>query len=109
MDKEVREAAGRAADWLEANPDKHIGKKLATDDTGLSVSTLSPDATCFCAVGRWARELGIDTRRINYGLRCKIGGDFSFGSVFLSNDRGIEFGDKSLGILALRRVAETGQ
>lgn len=48
-----------ALDWLEANPDKHIKSMLARISRhGYEVSPLSPVATCFCALGRIAKESG---------------------------------------------------
>lgn len=41
-----KEAILRAADWLEANPDKHISGTMV-------------DGDCFCAIGRIALEYGI--------------------------------------------------
>jgi hypothetical protein len=54
-----RDAILRAADWLEANPDKHITGDLATTDLGTPVSPTSSRATCFCALGRIAKEAGV--------------------------------------------------
>lgn len=49
-----------ALDWLEANPAKHIKNILARDQRGYEVSPLSPMATCFCALGRIAKESGAE-------------------------------------------------
>jgi hypothetical protein len=57
----TREHITRALNWLAAHPDNHIGVELATNDRGSSRSTLDPEATCFCALGRIAVEAGIDT------------------------------------------------
>lgn len=46
--------------WLYQNPEAHIGANIAVDASGRVVSTLSDQATCFCAVGRYAVESGID-------------------------------------------------
>lgn len=48
-----------ALDWLEANPDKHIKNVLARKArNSYEVSPLHPSATCFCALGRIAKESG---------------------------------------------------
>jgi len=56
----VRVAAGRAADWLEANRDKHITGQLALTTDGHIVPPADPKADCFCALGRLAKELSIN-------------------------------------------------
>lgn len=56
----VRAAAGRAADWLEANRDKHITIQLALTTEGEIVTPTDPKADCFCALGRLAKELNLD-------------------------------------------------
>ncbi len=49
-----------ALDWLEANPDKHIKNRLALSARGgPEVSPIDPSATCFCALGRIAKESGV--------------------------------------------------
>jgi hypothetical protein len=53
-----RTAILAAADWLEANPDKHISGDLAQDADGNVVSPLDPEADCFCAMGRLIVESG---------------------------------------------------
>ena len=53
----ARAAAVRAADWLEANPTKHIRGALTRNDRGRPTRLTNPDATCFCAVGRLSYEL----------------------------------------------------
>lgn len=56
----TRIAAGKAADWLEANRDRHIVGALALDSRGATVAPSNPDAQCFCALGRFAVEAGIN-------------------------------------------------
>lgn len=56
---DIKAAATRAADWLAANPDKHIARSLAIDADGVKVPPTSDKAECFCALGRFARELNL--------------------------------------------------
>lgn len=58
MNDEQKAAIRRAADWLEANPDKHITCDLALDASGHATSPTGPEAVCFCALGRIAHEMG---------------------------------------------------
>ena len=58
-EKTVRQAFLDAADWLEANPDRHIAGYLAADKQGARCTPLDPDAACFCGVGRVAKELNL--------------------------------------------------
>lgn len=51
-----KEAINRAADWLEANPDKHISASYAAGADGNYLFPLDPRAECFCAIGRIAKE-----------------------------------------------------
>jgi hypothetical protein len=53
-----KEAIRRAADWLEANPDKHMAAFYAANAAGDYVGPNHPDAECFCAIGRIAKECG---------------------------------------------------
>lgn len=53
-----KKAILRAADWLEANPDKHIAEYFALDVDGNMVEPLDERACYFCAVGRLIREVG---------------------------------------------------
>lgn len=50
----------RAIQWLRDNPDRHIAGAMAIDDHGKGVSPSSPDASCFCIVGRVACEVAKD-------------------------------------------------
>lgn len=63
----------RAADWLEANPDKHIIAKLATNDCGWLVEPTGPMATCFCAMGRIAKEAGFVVPMTDCSPMARIG------------------------------------
>ena len=53
----------KALDWLDANPDKHITGTLAEDENGKSVEPDSPDAQCWCVLGRMVVEGGLATSR----------------------------------------------
>jgi hypothetical protein len=79
-----KEAILRAADWLEANPDKHIAGYLAANALGERVTSSSPEAVCFCAMGRIMKELNVATandteiprhvRRMIYEENDRFGG-----------------------------------
>jgi len=79
-----------AADRLEANRDKHIQLRLsdAPDE-----SPFNPEATCFCAYGRFALELGEPIKQLfdnNDGNRYeKIEAQtgISFSDVYNINDK----------------------
>lgn len=58
--EEVKGAVRRAADWLEANPENHVVGNLAVNASGRPTAPNGPGATCFCALGRIAREAKID-------------------------------------------------
>lgn len=51
--------------WLHRNPNKHISGDLAETADGFSCSTLDPDADCFCVLGRYANECGINTSQMS--------------------------------------------
>ncbi len=55
----VCDAISKAVEWGRANPDK-IVDRLAKDSSGARVGPQRPEATCFCALGRVAKELGED-------------------------------------------------
>lgn len=59
MAKKLRDALISAANWLAENPDRHIQGNLAVDENGASVECNSTRATCFCALGRVAKELDV--------------------------------------------------
>jgi hypothetical protein len=54
-----RTAILAAADWLEANPDKHCSGDMAQDNDGRNCNPMSGRAVCFCALGRIAREVNL--------------------------------------------------
>lgn len=90
----VIEAFNRALDWLEANPDKHITRDLAQNKHGRIVWPTRKTADCFCALGRFAKEMDLPCRgprdsanyEIIYDTLAPLG--ISGSSVFTINDRG---------------------
>jgi hypothetical protein len=64
MGKTVKQALIAAADWLEANPERHTTSYLALDSQGRTCNPDDPDAQCFCGVGRVAKELGVTGTRV---------------------------------------------
>lgn len=54
-----------AVKWLRENPDKHIAGTFAKDETGWSVDPNKPEAACFCAYGRFLKELDMEDRTEN--------------------------------------------
>jgi hypothetical protein len=56
---ETRAAVLRAADFFVANPTARTTSRLARNKVGEPVSPTSPNAICWCAVGRIAKELGV--------------------------------------------------
>jgi hypothetical protein len=57
----VAQAVRAAKNFFDAHPDRLIAGRLAVDENGWQVPTDSPKATCFCALGRVCKELGVDT------------------------------------------------
>ena len=51
----------RALDWLEANPDNHIIGMMASIDGEIATHPTDPNATCWCALGRIAYELNLES------------------------------------------------
>lgn len=86
----IKAALLRTADWLEANPSKHIAVRLATDNHKVEVDPFDPTATCFCAYGRMLVELGDEARAVftndeGYNqIKDKFG--VSFDDVYHVND-----------------------
>ena len=80
-----------ALQWLGANPDNHIKTQLAHDAEDNPVSTLDPKAECFCALGRYAVEMGINTRYMDHRLFGVETAQDSrqFSSVWETNDDAI--------------------
>ena len=99
LNPKIREAATRAADWLEANPDKHLQVNMAADKHGRPVSTTDPEATCFCAAGRLAHELGVSIKTDYIPLFDLLGGSTTR-EIYGANDI-----DRRLGILKLRELS----
>lgn len=60
------EAFCKAADWLEQHPDNHITHDLAMDENSNVVPVTSPKAECFCAFGRFMRELGVSDADVDH-------------------------------------------
>jgi hypothetical protein len=54
---QILDAALKAADWLEANHNRHIAGTLALNSEGRTTDPASGDAQCFCMVGRITKEL----------------------------------------------------
>jgi hypothetical protein len=63
----VRKAAIRAAAWLKDNPDRHIRGDLAVTSKGRPCTPLHHDAQCFCALGRFGKELGTNSPYDEFG------------------------------------------
>ncbi len=83
-----REKMLAALRWLAANPDKHAEADLAYDAEMNIVSTLDPEAECFCALGRYAVEIGVDTQymdRDTFGIPYDEDGEL-FTQVWSTND-----------------------
>lgn len=55
--KKVKAALLSAADWLEAHPSQHIVGRIAVSKEGVNCDPTAPEAECFCALGRFAKEL----------------------------------------------------
>lgn len=91
--KPLKQAIIDAADWLSANPERHIRGELAIDDKGLSCDVSNPNAQCFCAVGRVAHEYGLSGTvqiyaDIDRALRT-AGATLTSGSIYRANDSGM--------------------
>lgn len=103
MDDKIRAAARRAADWLEANPDKHIIGNMAHDEQHNEVPANSPQAMCWCAVGRLAKELdnpAVDLDEGSYAPINEVLGAECVTTIFTRNDRLREGGIEALRELA---------
>ncbi len=100
------DAIKRAIAWAEANPDQIISGHLAKDNFGDSVTTGSPYATCFCLVGRIAKETGADVKSTYAGLRTFVmNGDEAKASVlWMINDEGLRLGDPLRGFNKLKEL-----
>lgn len=114
----VKAAAKRAADWLEANRDKHIRGRFAEDANGFRVSARSEDATCFCALGRFLHELPDEligpTSAVSFDLLLAVLGDRLVLNIQHANDDDPADGNYSAtnrgagmaGVLALREISK---
>lgn len=95
----VLEAFCKAADWLEANPDKHTKGVMARDAEGTRVEPNAPEATCFCMYGRMLHELGlaeIEGNGIDDNVRIIndiVPASLHFGIVAGINDRRLSGGN----------------
>lgn len=104
-----KEAILRAADWLEANPARHIAFSMARTIDEKKVSPSSPKAFSFCALGRIAKETGRDLPE-DFGLHsvCAVSG-LSFDQVRLIYFNNDGSGDRRKGdpkvIHLLRKLA----
>ena len=81
------------------HPETIIEGHLAKDANGKSVSTMDPTATCFCALGRVARNLGIDTTDTSkvVGIVKKALPHADASAIYQANDDGFAQGDKLAG------------
>lgn len=97
------DAARRAIAWAKANPTKITYGNLAENADGLSVSTLDPRATCFCLVGRVAREAGADVSSTAAGMATFL--DLTepeeANALWSENDAGVVNGDPLRGFRLL--------
>ncbi len=57
---DAKTAATRAAQFFRENPHQHITGELAQTADRQPTSTLDPEATCWCFLGRMAVEARID-------------------------------------------------
>ena len=95
-----------ALNWLEANPDKHIGGALAKEKAGGKVvSVQSEQAGCFCAIGRIAHDAGFDDDEP--GFDAKLRDFLSFANaepvlVTRINDQHVLMGSKEMALVNLR-------
>lgn len=53
----IKTAVLAATSWLRENRDRHITGQLAVDARGDQCKPNSPDAECFCVLGRISKEL----------------------------------------------------
>ncbi|MGN6819442.1 MAG: hypothetical protein ACTHJR_12300 [Sphingomonas sp.] len=90
--QDVVAGLARAADWLTKNPDRHIAGTLARDSYGDSCDPTNPNAQCFCALGRFANEMGVavplDTQNPNeeYEPLYSLIGRNAVRSIYRAND-----------------------
>jgi hypothetical protein len=60
MAKSFRQAVLDAKAWFDENPTRLIKGYLAVNSEGKTCPTNDPDAQCFCAIGRVAKELDLN-------------------------------------------------
>ncbi len=102
--QQVCDAMRVASKKMHDNPDSIIWGVLARNDKGVKVSTLDPSATCFCALGRLAAELGIDTWN-TANLVAKLPDVPRLSHIWIDNDDGYVLGDKLRGANTMLAVA----
>lgn len=107
MRKSIPQALNAAADWLEANPDKHIDVNLARDENGVECHPSTPGATCFCAVGRVAKELEVPVDANVYNFMNNLIGTDTVDDIWATNDswENLEDGGNPAVIPLLRAIA----
>lgn len=97
-----------ALDWLEANPDKHIGGALAKEKAGgKDVSVQSEQADCFCAIGRIAHDAGFDDDEAGFDMKLREFLSFTnVGPVLVTriNDQHVLMGRKDMALSNLRNL-----
>lgn len=85
--KTLAQAFLDAADWLENNRDRHIVGRAAVDSTGNLCEPSNPDAQCFCAIGRIAKELELEKLGDNYeGVADLLPPWLTAGNIYGPND-----------------------
>jgi len=116
VNDDIKAAAARAADWLAANPTKHIARSLAIDAAGRKVAPTSDKAECFCALGRFARELNLPGNdssiyaeffelKIDYDAIFEANDEDTVAPYENGGDRRIPVVHPEKGIAALRSLA----
>ncbi len=70
----LKQAVAAACDWLEENRDNHITGALAKTASGKTCRPNSPEASCYCVLGRISHELNLDDYPIDdpeYGAQFR--------------------------------------
>jgi hypothetical protein len=103
-----RTAILAAADWLEANPDKHISVELARTADGGRCSPNASVATCFCALGRIAVEAGYEVPMYSRAQMSNIGDAVGLSheqvsTIWVANDSNPTVGKGSGAVIPLLR------
>lgn len=107
----LKDALLRTANWLEANPDKHIIGHCAETAGGITADVGDPAACCFCAVGRLAKELGVGLDRISpfeevQEVLTDEGLDIECATIYGVNDASWGRRGNPRVIILLRKLAE---